>query len=116
MTRPLWMTGGLICLALGWIGIVLPLMPGFVFLLAALFCFTRGNPAWEARLLDHPNWGPPLRDWRDRRAISRRAKKAALLAITLAGLLATAMLGFPAALFSLVPLALVAGWLWTRAE
>ncbi|MFB0613656.1 YbaN family protein [Aurantiacibacter poecillastricola] len=116
MARPLWMAAGVVCFVLGWIGMILPMMPGFVFLLGALFCFARGNPAWEARLLDHPTYGPPLRDWREHRRIARRSKLMALAFMVLAGVLAGIMVGFPLAIVPIAVMTLVAGWIWTRPE
>ena len=110
------MAAGLVFFVLGWIGLVLPMMPGVLFLLVALFCFGRGNPDWERRLLEHRRFGPPLREWRERRAIGRRAKRSALMAIALAGGLTWWLVGFPLALVSLALLAAVATWIWTRPE
>jgi len=116
MARPLWMAAGIVCFVLGWIGMVLPMMPGFVFLLGAVFCFARGNPAWEARLLDHPTYGPALRDWREHRRIARKSKIAALTVMVLAGILAGVLAGFPVAIVPISIMTLVAGWIWTRPE
>jgi uncharacterized membrane protein YbaN (DUF454 family) len=116
MKRSLWMAGGLLSLALAWIGALLPLLPTVPFLLLALFCFARGNPAWERRLLDHPRYGASLREWRERRAISRKAKIAALIAMAWAGVLAWMLIGFPTAWISIAIMAVVGTWLWTRPE
>ena len=116
MARPLWMAAGLAFVALGAIGVLLPIMPTVPFLLLALFCFARGHPVWEQRLLDHPRWGPPLREWRKRRAISRRAKKTAILAMAMGAVVTTLTLGFPLALVSFAILAVCGSWIWTRAE
>ena len=116
MARPLWMAAGVVLFILGWIGMVLPMMPGFVFLLGALFCFARGNPAWEARLLDHPTYGPALRDWREHRRIARKSKYAALAFMALAGLLSAVFVGYPVAIVPISVMALVAAWIWTRPE
>ena len=116
MTRPLWTIAGVICFILGWIGLILPMMPGFVFLLGAVFCFARGHPAWEQRMLEHPVYGPPLRDWRERRVISRKAKKSALLFMAIAGAITSFVVGFPMALLPAGSLTLVGIWIWTRAE
>ena len=116
MKRPLWMAGGLLSLVLAWIGVVLPLLPTVPFLLLALFCFARGNPAWEQRLLDHPRYGASLRDWKERGAVSRKGKKAATLAMTFAGALSWLLIGLPTALIPIVIMAIVGAWLWRRPE
>jgi uncharacterized membrane protein YbaN (DUF454 family) len=116
LKRPLWMAGGLLSLALAWIGVALPLLPTVPFLLLALFCFARGNPAWEQRLLNHPRYGASLRDWKERGAISRKGKTAALIAMTVAGVIAWLLTGFPVALVPIAIMAVVGTWLWTRPE
>ena len=65
---------GWVMVALGVIGLVMPLMPGVVFLIVAAACFARSSPRLEAWLLDHPTFGKPLRDWRAAGAIPRPAK------------------------------------------
>ncbi len=116
MTRPFYLIGGLIALALGVIGIALPIMPTVPFLLLAAFCFARSNPAWEQRLLDHPKYGPPLREWRERRAISRRAKIAAITAMSVGGVVTWFTLGWPWVGVSIGILVICGSWIWTRAE
>ena len=116
MVRPLWMAAGIVCLVLGWIGMVLPVMPGFVFLLGALFCFARGNPKWEARMLDHPTYGPALRDWREHRRIARKSKYAAVCLMAVAAVVTGWEAGFPVAIVPIAIMALVGGWIWTRPE
>ncbi len=116
MTRPLYLAGGLIAVALGIIGVALPIMPTVPFLLLAAFCFARSNPAWEQRLLDHPRYGPSLRDWRERRAISRRAKVAAVAAMSVGAVVTWLTLGWPWVGISLAILLIAGSWIWTRAE
>src|SRR5258705_12808670 len=74
---------GWVMVALGVIGLVMPLMPGVVFLIAAAACFARSSPRLEAWLLDHPTFGKPLRDWRAARAIPRPAKAMACAGMTI---------------------------------
>jgi len=107
---------GLASLALGLIGIALPILPTVPFLLLAAFFFARGHPEWEQRLLDHPQYGPSLRDWRERRAISRPAKLAAIGAMTVGVGFTWLTVGWPWVLISVAVLAIAGSWIWTRNE
>jgi uncharacterized membrane protein YbaN (DUF454 family) len=116
VTRPFYLAGGITCVGLGVIGAFLPIMPTVPFLLLAAFCFARSHPVWEQRLLDHPRYGPALRDWRERQAISRRAKISAVLAMTAGVGFTWLTVGWPWVLISLAILTISGGWIWTRAE
>ncbi|WP_147158435.1 YbaN family protein [Novosphingobium sediminis] len=116
MRRHIWTAAGLMFVGIGAVGAVLPLLPTVPFLLLALFCFARGNPAWEKRLLDHPTYGPLLLDWRQRRAIPRRAKWAALIAMGISVAVTGLTAGWPWVLIPLAVMALSGGWIWTRNE
>ncbi len=74
---------GFASLGLGTIGIVMPLLPTTPFVILAAFCFTRADPKLAVWLQAHPRFGPALRDWRDQRAISLRAKIMAMVAIAI---------------------------------
>lgn len=90
LVRPVWLALGLLSLAAGLAGIVLPLLPTTPFLLLAAFCFARSSPALHDWIVHHPRLGPPIRDWRTHGAISRNAKIAAVA--MLAAALATGIL------------------------
>ena len=114
--RRLYLAAGIVCVALGAVGAVLPLLPTVPFLLLAAFCFARSNPAWEQRILDHPTWGPQVRDWRERRAISRKAKVAAI-ATLFAGIAFTWFtLGHPWVWISVTVTVIIGSWIATRNE
>ena len=116
MTRHLYLGAGLLCVALGLIGAALPIMPTVPFLLLAAFCFARSNPAWEQRLLDHPRYGSGLRDWRARKAISRKAKVGALTAMSVGVGFTWITIGWPWVLVSVAVLVISGSWIWTRNE
>ena len=80
--RILYFSLGWVMVALGVIGLVMPLMPGTVFLIIAAACFARSSPRLEAWLLDHPKFGKSLRDWRAAGAIPRSAKAMACAGMT----------------------------------
>ncbi|MFG3593936.1 YbaN family protein [Bradyrhizobium sp. RDI18] len=81
--RIIYFSLGWVMVALGVIGLVMPLMPGMVFLIVAVACFARSSPRFEAWLLDHPTFGKPLRDWRATGAIPRSAKAMACVGMTI---------------------------------
>ena len=116
MRRPLFLAAGVIAAALGSIGAFLPVLPTVPFLILAAFCFARSNPAWERRLLEHPRWGPSIRDWRERGAIVRKGKWGATVALVASAALALATLAWPWTVLALVPMSMAAMWIWTRPE
>jgi hypothetical protein len=62
------------CIGLGAAGIVLPLLPTTPFLLVAAWAAPKASPRLDAWLHQHPRFGPPLRAWREERAVPARAK------------------------------------------
>ena len=116
MKRQLYLAAGLVSLALGSIGIILPLLPTVPFVILAAFCFANSSPRLESWLVDHPVFGVHIINWRERRAITRRGKWAATVAFVVSCVLA---LLFAKAPWNLIPIAaaLISGsWIWTRNE
>lgn len=116
MKRQLYLVAGLTAVALGSIGIILPLLPTVPFMILAAFCFARSSPRLEAWLLDHKVFGAHIRNWRDRRAITRRGKWAASAAFIVSIVLAAIFVQLP---WNLIPIAaaIIGGtWIWTRNE
>lgn len=72
--RAVYLVVGLALVALGFIGAFLPVLPTTPFLILAVACFARSSRRLENWLLDHPRFGPTLRDWRMRGAVPRKAK------------------------------------------
>lgn len=105
---------GLISLALGGIGIVLPILPTVPFVILAAFFFARSHPGFERWLVEHPRFGPHIHAWRSRRAISRNGKRSAFVALAASAILGLVLLDFP---WALIPLAACAGsatWIASR--
>lgn len=116
VTRAAWLTAGGVSVIIGIIGIFVPLLPSVPFAILAAFCFARSNPKWEQWLLDHRFYGPHIRAWRERGAITRKAKIAATIAFAGSigfGLWAMKM---PWVLAPPIVAAISLSWLWTRPE
>jgi len=115
--RWFWIVLGFLALALGLAGVVLPLLPTTPFMLLAAAFFARSSPRLHQWLLQHRLFGPPIRDWRDHRAISPKAKRMALLAMVTAwGLSAFFGLGTKVLALQAAVLLATGGWIWTRAD
>lgn len=116
-TRPLYFTAGLVFVGLGYLGTILPVMPGTIFFILALNCFRRSNERLEHWLLSRPVIGPMLREWDERGCIRPHIKRIILVVLWLSiiGSVMSAYrnLGGPAALAaSLVVVACAIGVTW----
>ena len=106
---------GFVCVALGVIGALLPLMPSTVFFIGAAACFAYASPRLEAWLLSFDVIAAPVRAWRERGAIALPAKIMATCGMTI-GLVAFALSGVSLIALSIAAaiLALCALFIWTR--
>ena len=113
--RFLYAALGLLSLAFGVIGIVLPLLPTVPFLLLAAFFFANSSERLHSWLISHRVFGPMIMDWNERGAIRPAAKKAATVSIA-AVLLLSLVLGAPShvILIQMVVLTAVLTFIWTR--
>ena len=115
--RAAWILCGAVALALGVIGLFLPLLPTVPFLLLAAFCFARSSTWLHNWLLAHPTFGPPIKDWQRRGAIRRRTKWVSSVSILVAFGLSIALDVSPFVLtIQAVTLIAVATFIWTRPE
>lgn len=65
---------GWLSVALGVIGIFLPILPTTPFLLLAAACFARSSPRFYRWLVEHPRLGPWIRDYLEGNGIALKAK------------------------------------------
>lgn len=107
-------SAGLASLALGMIGLVLPLLPTTPFLILATFCFARSSPALEHRLLHHPTFGPHIIAWRQNRAISRKGKLAAVIALAVSAVTGFLTISPPWSFVSTSMCIILGAWLLMR--
>lgn len=90
VSRIVWLVMGVVAVAIGGIGVVVPGLPTTVFFIVAASCFARSSPRFERWVLNLPKIGPMVRDHRAGLGMPRRAKVIALsmmwAAILLSGL------------------------------
>ena len=85
---------GFIAVALGVLGIFLPVLPTVPFLLLAVACFTRSSERFYNWLIDHAHLGPMIRPYLDGNGLKRTTKLKAVglvwISITISVLLMSA--------------------------
>jgi len=91
--RHLYLLLGWVCVALGLIGVFLPLMPTTVFMLVAAWAFARSSARWHRWLREHAHFGEAIRAWEEHHAMPRRAKRVAFFALALSYAFTAFLLG-----------------------
>jgi uncharacterized protein len=114
--RIFYLALGWLCVALGIVGIILPLLPTTPFLLVAVWAFSKSSPALAAKLRNHPKAGPYIRAWQDHGAIPVVGK---VLSTVMMAAMGIYLVGFSlaplwAAISVCIAMAAVAGYILTR--
>ena len=115
--RLLFAMAGVLFVAVGTIGVILPLLPTTPFLLLAAYCFARSSPKLHDWLLNHRSFGPLISNWDRYGSIDRRSKCIAMIVILMTLGISVAI-GVPwwALASQIVVLAIVSTFILTRPE
>jgi uncharacterized membrane protein YbaN (DUF454 family) len=74
LRKNIWLIGGSVCLALGVLGIFLPILPTTPFLLLAAYCYGHGSQRFYTWLVDRSWVGSYIRNYRSGLGISLKLK------------------------------------------
>jgi hypothetical protein len=72
---------GGISLALGFLGMLLPVLPTTPFLILSAYFFSKGSKSAHSWILSRPYFGKIIKDWENYGVIRKKAKIQAVLAI-----------------------------------
>ena len=81
--RGLFIALGWLCVASGAVGAVLPGWPTTIWIILATYFFARSSPRFYNWVMNHRVFGPLIRDWRDGKGMTARAKAVAVTTIVL---------------------------------
>lgn len=115
--RFIWLLVGLLALALGALGIALPLLPTTPFILVAAVAFARSSKRLHFWLVNHPVFGALIDNWQRYGAISRRAKVLSVVSMIALPVISLAMAAPGAVIVvQVLVLGMAAAFVLTRPE
>jgi uncharacterized membrane protein YbaN (DUF454 family) len=72
---------GWLFVVLGVVGAILPILPTTPFLIVALALFAKSSPRFHKMLLNNAWFGPSLKQWEEKKTLSRKTKYKAFFLI-----------------------------------
>ena len=87
MKRIILISLGWLCVGLGFVGVFVPGIPTTIFLIIALWAFTKSSEKLRYWLLNHKRFGPILNNWQEHKVVPRRAKILMVVLMSLAVIL-----------------------------
>ena len=116
LVRGVYFVGGMVCLGIGGLGVVAPLLPTTPFVILAAGLFARSSPKMHQRLLGNRVFGPLIIAWNEGGRIPIRAKRLATIMIVLFGSFAIVFVAswWWLRLLLIALFTAVLSWLWTR--
>lgn len=82
-----FLSAGLLSLAVGIVGLFVPLLPTTCFVLLAAYCFSKSSDKLYQRLIQHPKFGPTILSWQKYRVIQVPVKCWASTMISISALI-----------------------------
>lgn len=116
MSKGIYLCLGWLCVLLGAVGVLVPLLPTTPLLLLASFFFSRGSETAHRWLLDHRVFGELIGSWERHGVISPRAKGVATgsILLFLAFPIVSPVLAWPTRVALAVIGLGVLGFIWSR--
>ena len=87
MKRIILISLGWLCVGLGFVGVFVQGIPTTIFLIIALWAFTKSSEKLRHWLLNHKRFGPILNNWQEHKVVPRRAKILMVVLMSLAVIL-----------------------------
>ena len=92
ITKILYISLGWFFVLLGVVGVLLPLLPTTPFLILALVLFARSSPRFHKMLLNNRWVGKGLKQWEEKKSVSRQTKRNASILVLISFSLSIAIL------------------------
>ena len=107
LNKKIYLILGFLFMGIGTLGYILPVLPGTIFMILAAYCFLNSSERLYSKIVNHPNYGRPIKDYIENNRIPRATKNIILGSMWSATLVSAFILA-PNAVLSIVAL-LMAG-------
>lgn len=81
MKRKVYLFLGIIFMSIGTLGYILPVLPGTIFMILAAYCFLHSSETLYRKVVDHPTYGHPIKQYIENNHIAFRTKILILLSM-----------------------------------
>jgi len=118
VVRWLWIGLAYVSLGLAILAVFLPGIPSTEFVLLAAWAASKGSPRLRAWMLNHRLFGPIIHNWQHGRVVTRRAKVAASISMSIALAIMVWTLPNHRILVAVLAVGMACGaaWMWSRPE
>ena len=109
--RAFWFTLGIILVGVAYLGVLIPGLPWSTPILGATFCFAKSSPRFHAWIMNHPRFGPFIKNWSTYRVYPTAAKylMVAVMTSSLVIFFLT-VANVKATIYMAITFALIIGW------
>ena len=74
MKKKIYLFAGIIFMSIGTLGYILPVLPGTIFMILAAYCFLNSSETLYRRVVDHPTYGHPIKQYVENNHIAKGTK------------------------------------------
>ena len=68
-------------MAIGTLGYILPVLPGTIFMILAAYCFLQSSDTLYKKIVDHPKYGHPIKQYIENNYIHKKTKIVILISM-----------------------------------
>ena len=109
--KAFWLTLGVILVGVAYLGVLIPGLPWSTPILGATFCFAKSSPRFHAWIMNHPRFGPFIKNWSTYRVYPTAAKY--LMVVVMTSSLVVFFItvaNVKATIYMAITFALIIGW------
>ena len=109
--KAFWLCLGIILVGVAYLGVLIPGLPWSTPILGATFCFAKSSPRFHAWIMNHPKFGPFIKNWSTYRVYPTAAKY--LMVVVMTSSLVVFFItvaNVKATIYMAITFALIIGW------